>query len=528
MKKIIPVLFLSSWIFGFFASAQAKEEAPVSIKLQGMDPALAQAIAGYVQPKMEELHSPGLAVAVVEGATVVFAGYFGYANLEARKPVEETTLFRIGSISKTFTAIGLMQQWEQGKFKLDDNLNDYLPRPLIFPPHPETGPVSFRHLLTHTSGGGEFLAYRQALTAGKDVFVKGDNYLPLEHYLDLGMKTKVDPGRKWAYCNYGFAFLGLALERISGEPFHRYEQKHVLEPLGLTHSFFQHNAAVLAQTATGYKFRNQQYQADKPKMAGITPPGNLFTSLPDMGLYVIALLNGGKNQNGQVLKPEALAMMMDTQFTLDPRQMGWGLGFQVYGNNLWGYRVVGHAGSVPFGFTSQMLLAPKERVGVLVFSNSETYAPGQIAWGVLKLALGIQPEPLPLVAPDRSGWPKLVGYYGPEFRDFKTSTRLYMNDIGAFRVARKGDDLVLIYTWQGKKKAQPLHQVSADDPYFYWIEEKKPGELPHYLAFKKGANGRMYLVPGGLDEYVRLGPGRELKAELMVLPGKLLSQVNPF
>jgi len=528
LKKIIPVLFLSSWIFSLFASAQAKEEAPVSIKLQGLDPAVAQAISNYVQPKMEELHSPGLAVAVVEGATVVFAGYFGWADLAAKKPVDETTLFRIGSISKTFTAIGLMQQWEQGRFKLDDDINDYLPKPLIFPPHPETRPVTFKHLLTHTSGGGEFLAYSQVVTLGKTVFVKGENYLPLEHYLDLGMKTKKDPGLKWAYCNYGFAFLGLALEDISGEPFHLYEQKHVLEPLGLTHSFFRHNAAVLAQTATGYKFRNQRYKVDQPQMTGLTPPGNLFTSLPDMALYLVALLNGGKNSNGRVLKPETLAMMMDTQYTLDPRQMGWGFGFQVYGNNLWGCRVIGHAGSVPFGFTSQMLLVPDRRVGVLVFSNSETYSPGQIAWGVLKLALGIQPEPLPLIAPDQSVWPKLKGYYGPEFRDFKTSTRLYMSGIGAFRVAQKGDDLVLIYTWQGRKKARPLHRVGTDDPDFFWLEEKKPGELPHYLAFKRGANGRIYLIPGGLDEYVKLGPGRKLKARLMVLPGKLLGQVNPF
>jgi hypothetical protein len=247
-----------------------------------------------------------------------------------------------------------------------------------------------------------------------------------------------------------------------------------------------------------------------------------------MGLYVIALLNGGKNQNGRVIKPETIAMMMDTQYTLDPRQMGWGLGFQVYGNDLWGCRVVGHAGSVPFGFTSQMLLVPDRRLGVLVFSNSETYAPGQIAWGVLKLALGVKPEPLPKVAPDRSVWPKLEGYYGPEYRDFKTSARLYLNGIGSLRVAKKGDDLVLIYTWQGKKEARPLHQVTADDPYFYWIEEKKPGELPHYLAFQPGANGKIYIIPGGLDEYVRLGPGRKLKAELMVLPGKLLGLVNPF
>ena len=521
------LIWICGLALGLTTTGRAQESLPANLVLAGMEPERAERLSRYVRGKMEELHSPGLAVGVVEGSTLVLAGYFGWADLEAKKPVDETTLFRIGSISKTFTALGLMQQWEQGRFQLDDNIADYLPQPLIFPPHPETQPVTFRHLLTHTSGGGEFLAYKQVLMKGQGVTVAGEDYLPLERYLELGMKTQVDPGRKWAYCNYGFAFLGLALEQISGEPFHRYQQKHVFEPLGMTHTFFHHDQAVLAQTATGYKFREGRYQVDSPKMTGITPAGNLFTNLNDMALYVIALLNGGRNPNGAVLKPETLAMIMQTQFTLDERQAGWGLGFQVYGDNLWGRRVIGHAGSIPFGFTAQMLLVPEERVGVLVFSNSGTYSPGVIGWGVLKLALDIREEPLPEVEPDRAVWPELYGYYGPEHRDFKTSTRLYMSSIGTFRVAERDDHLVLISTWQGKKKAKVLRQLSADDPYFYWMEDEK-SELPRWVAFQKGDQGRIYLAPGGLNEYLRLGPGRALKARLMKGPGRVLARVNPF
>jgi len=528
MKKHFYALLIGCWglALGLTTTGRAQESLPANLVLAGMAPERAERISGYVRDKMEELHSPGLAVGVVEGSTLVLAGYFGWADLEAKKPVDETTLFRIGSISKTFTAIGLMQQWEQGRFQLDDDINRYLPQPLIFPPHPETQPVTFRHLLTHTSGGGEFLAYKQGLMKGQGVTVAGEDYLPLEHYLDLGLKTKIDPGVKWAYCNYGFAFLGLALETLSGEPFHRYMEKHLFQPLGMALSFFHHDQAVLAQTATGYKFREGRYQVDSPKMIGITPAGNLFTNLSDMALYVIALLNGGADPTGRIIQPETLAMMTATQYTLDERQAGWGLGFQVYGNNLWGFRVIGHAGSIPFGFTAQMLLVPEDRVGVLVFSNSETYSPGVIGWGVLKLALDIREEPLPEAAPDRSAWPKLCGYYGPEHRDFKTSTRLYMSSIGTFRVAEQGDHLVLISTWQGKKKAKVLRQLSADDPYFYWMEDEK-SEIPHYFAFQKEGD-RLYLVPGGLNEYLRLGPGRTLKAKLMVGPGRVLAKVNPF
>ena len=531
MKKTLLFLLAAALLAGRIVFAETQQ--PAAVKLQGMSPELADRITALVQNGMAEDHAPGLVVGIVEGSTLVYAGAFGWADLAAQKPVDESTLFRIGSISKTATAIGLMQQWEQGKFQLDDDANRYLPEPLLFPPHPTEQPITFQRLLTHTSGGGEFLAYSQALKLGRDVLVQGENYLPLEHYLTLGMTTKVGPGRKWAYCNYGFAFLGLALETLAGEPFHLYMQKHLFEPLGMTHSTFRHTEAVLAQTAVGYKYRHGEYKIDQPKLPGLTPPGNLFTNLPDMGRYVIALLNGGKNQTGRVLKPETLAMMMQTQYTLDPRQMGWGLGFQVYGNNLWGRRVVGHSGAIPFGFISQMLLLPDERIGVYAFSNSETRAPIVIAWAVLKQVLGVKDDAAVVGATGRSPLPltdrqhELIGYYGPEYRDFKTSTRLYMNGIGAYRVKERDGELVFIYAWQGKNSAKPLHPVSADDPEFFWIENEK-SPIPTYLAFRSDEDGRVFIVPGGLNEYVRLGPGRTFKARLMVGPARILALVNPF
>lgn len=508
--------------------SQAQDRMPAKVILHGMDQSEAREIESLVSREMARRHSPGLGVGVVRGDTLVFAGYFGWANIAKREAVSESTLFRIGSISKTVTAIGLMQQYEKGKFSLDDDINNYLPRSLVFPPHPDTKPVTFRHLLTHTSGGGEFLSYRQIVMPGFGVVVRGENYQPLENYLKFGMRTRIDPGQDWAYCNYGFAFLGLALEKIAGEQFHEYMKRHVLDVLGMNETAYHHDQRVLSHTAAGYKYKHGGFVEDPHKPTGITPAGSIYTNISDMGRYVIALLNGGRNAAGQCIKPETLDMMMKTQYTLDERQRGWGLGFEVYSNNRWGRRIVGHSGSIPWGFTSQMLLVPGEKVGVYVFSNSMTYSPREIAWGVLKDVLDAHDEPLPKIPSQRDVWKKLVGYYGPRHRKLKSNMRLYMEGIGAYRVTIVGDQLKLIYLWKGKRKEMTLEQVSPGDSYFYriMVEDRI---LPEYIAFKRDKSGNIIsIIPGGLNEYVRLGAVRRVNAKAVAVPGKILNRISPF
>ncbi len=527
MKRLVSfvVVLLSAL---YFSVAVAGDSIPRTIRNKGLAPGLSQRIESYVILKMEKKHSPGIALGIVQGDRLVYAGYFGYADIEDGRPVTGDTMFRIGSISKTFTAIGLMQNWEQGKFKLDDDINQYFPEPMIFPPDPEGNPVTFRHLLTHTSGGGEFLSYKQAIMPGFGVMMKGDDYPAIAELLELGLHTRIEPGLKWAYCNYGFAFLGYALENIAGEPFHIYQEKHVLEPLGMHKTSYHHNDEILADLSTGYKWREGKYIKDQHKPVAVTPAGSIYTNVPEMSEYVIAVLNGGKNKHGSVLQPATLAMMFETQYTLDERQAGWGLGFCVHSKDVWGHRVVGHSGSVPWGHTSNMLLCPDDRLGVYVFSNSGTYAPKDIGWGILKMILHGEDKPSQKITPDRDVWQDLVGLYGPEHREFKTSTRLYMSGIGAYKVAVIADELKLVYLWKGKKESKTLLQVSEADPYFYRIMNKGAVE-PNYIAFKRDESGKAaYIIPGGLNEYKRLPPIRRIKVMLFAVPGRIISKVNPF
>jgi hypothetical protein len=329
-------------------------------------------------------------------------------------------------------------------------------------------------------------------------------------------------------CIYGFAFLGYALENIAGEPFHIYMKKNVLEPLGMHRSSYHHNEEILASLSTGYKWGKGKYIKDPHKPVAVTPAGSIYTNVPEMGEYVIAVLNGGRNEHGSVIKPETLAMMFETQYTLDDRQSGWGLAFIVHSNDVWGHRVVGHSGSVPWGHTSNMLLCPDDRIGVYVFSNSGTYAPKDIGWGVLKLILKVKDMPPPEITPDRDVWQNLLGLYGPEHREFKTSTRLYMGGIGAYKVAIIADELKLVYLWKGKKKAKTLLQVNDEDPYFYRVMSDDD-IVPGYLAFKIDESGRAeYIIPGGLNQYKRLPRIRRIKVMLFAVPGRIINEINPF
>jgi CubicO group peptidase (beta-lactamase class C family) len=538
MKKILGVFIALSWclqasaVLGRTLDVDVSK-LPAQMEIDGLDPATAQAVREIAGSMMVERHSPGLGVGVVAGETLVLAGYFGWQEVETGVPVSAETFFRIGSISKSITALGLLQLWEAGKFQLDDDINDYLPAPLFFPPRAEAGSATFRHLLTHTSGAGEFLSYSQAVRPGFGVMVKDDHYLPLANYLQPGFHNKVAPGEKWAYSNYGFALLGYALECMAGQPFNQYMKEHVFLPLGMSETTFEHTRDMLPRIAAGYAYqgKGQRYQRTEHQAFGITPAGNVYTTVPEFALYVSALLNAGRNQYGSVIKPETLAMMMAKQHTYDPRQMAYGFGLFHYGDDIWGTRVVGHSGSVPFGYTSMMLLAPEQRIGVFVFANSGANAPSETCWAILKAVLHAPDQPRPqLVRSDPAKWKDLVGLYGPGHPDFKTSTRLYMSGVGRYQVEIQEGELMLMSQWQGRKSALPLHQVAADDPYFFWFEDEDNPLVrgPRFLSFHRGSRGEVYLVPGGLEEFVKLDREREDKA-LVVLPlGRMLARINPF
>ena len=179
----------------------------------------------------------GLAVGVVRDRSLEFFHGHGVADITSRAPVTEDTVFRVASITKTFTAVAVMQLWEQGIVDLDAPANDYLRAYRLIPARPSFRPATVRHLLTHTAGIPEVLHPSDLLKPIFGETVKVGQRMPsLAEYYRRGLRIEAEPGSRFAYTDHAFATLGQIVEDVSGQPFDRYLRESLFEPLGMTHT----------------------------------------------------------------------------------------------------------------------------------------------------------------------------------------------------------------------------------------------------------------------------------------------------
>ncbi len=452
-----------------------------------MDQTLAR-VDDLVIELMNEQPLAGLAVGMVQNGDLVYSKGFGSADIEKQRPITADTVFRIGSISKTFTAIGLMQLWEQGRFQLDDPINDYLKAYKITPSSPDAPPITFRHLLTHTGGIGELRSFRDAFkpVIGLGVPV-GQQVPPLAEYYAHGLRAEVAPGTKWSYANHAFATLGQLIEDISGEPFPSYMRRHLFDPLGMNGSDYLRGERVRDHLAIGYNWKRGAFKPVNDLEIVIGAAGSIFSSVNEMARYVSALLNGGVGEHGAVLRGETLAMMLEPQWQLDPHLPAMGLAFWI---DTWdGHRTAGHDGGWP-GFVSSMLFAPDAGVGVLVFTNTTALAPSKISAKLLRRLLhlpDLHEQPLTNVPQAPHLWHELVGSYGPT-KGWNTNFRVWGGFGGEMEVLVRGNDLYLRSLvgpfWRGIK----LHASDSAEPLAF---EGTFNGQPLSVVFKRNDSGQI-------------------------------------
>ncbi|HEY1710563.1 MAG TPA: serine hydrolase [Rhizomicrobium sp.] len=301
----------------------------------------------------------GATIAVVKDGRLVFAQGYGYANVQKRTPViADQTMFRPGSVSKTFTWTAVMQLVEQGKLDLDKDVNSYIDFKI---PEKFGKPITLRDIMTHTGG------FEETLT---DLFVgKKEQLYPLGQYLPKRMPERIfPPGKVVAYSNYATTIAGYIVQRVSGEPFDQYIANHILKPLHMDHSTFAQPLPANLQPfmADGYS------QASAQKSVGFeyveaAPAGALSATATDMAKFMMAHLNHGSYGGYRMLKPETEAQMQTRNHTLAPGLNGFDLGF--YDENRNGHRIVGHAGDTT-GFHSDLHLITDANVGVFMSFNS--------------------------------------------------------------------------------------------------------------------------------------------------------------
>ncbi len=431
-----------------------------------------------IEDAMQTEHLPGIAVGILHRDAIIFAKGYGFANVESRTSVTPDTVFRIGSITKPFTAVALMQLWEQGKFQLDDPIMKYLPaghKP-IHPRNPAAPPVTFRHLLTHTSGIGELKAYSDILHVGTGMyFISPANgpLRPLKDIYNMGVTTNVPPGTKWAYSNHGFALLGYLLEQLGGEPYHEYVLNHILKPLQMDHSDIIRSERVVAKLADGYKVGAGKLKRKNYIDSWIRPAGNMMASLNDLFKFAQCLLHKGAFDGHRLLKPQTVDLMWQPHHQLDPRLGGYGLGF--YADFLGSHQVKWHGGHT-IGFNCSLILVPEEQLALIVLVNTTRKKMGyiinrEIARQVLGVA-NLQPlleksVTTPQNHPDLRSY---EGTYGVA-KGFLTNIRPFLG-AGEFRVRVQGDHLILKGLWGSKRRGVRLWPARSSDPdEFYVVDD---------------------------------------------------------
>ena len=313
---------------------------------------------GFMPYALRKGDIAGAVVTVVKDGEVLSARGYGYADVKERKPVDpDTTLFRIGSVSKLFTWTSVMQLVEQGKLDLDADVNTYIDFKI---PAREGKPVTLRNLMTHTAG---FEEQAKGLIGSE-----ADGTPSLSEHLKAWTPGRVfAPAGTPAYSNYGAALAGYIVERVAGMSFDDYVDKHIFEPLGMQYATFRQPlpASLRPYMAKGYAAASLP---EKPfEIVGVAPAGSVAASGADMARFMIAHLHKGSFGANQILKPQTAQLMHDSALTILPRVNRMLLGF--YETNYNGHRAIGHGGDTQW-FHSDLHLFLDDDIGLFVSVNS--------------------------------------------------------------------------------------------------------------------------------------------------------------
>jgi len=316
--------------------------------------------------RMEKLHIPGAVISIVKDGKVFFTKGYGVADIDKKTPViPDKTIFRIGSITKVFTATAVMQMADRGKINLNADVNKYLTGEKV--PNTFSQPITFASLLTHTSGLDEISPGRRTADESK--------IIPLGEFLKTRIVRRVPPGEVISYSTYNPALAALAVEQITETPFKVYLQNNIFEPLGMNHTSITDVKKEYKQDlATGYEYTENKYQPLPFQWFHTYPASDINSTATDMARFMIANLQHGTIDGKRILSEKAAREMQATHFRNHPRILGWAYGFYEWEQN--NLRLVGHGGSMDDGYSALMTLAPEKNLGIFVACNTESGAFG--------------------------------------------------------------------------------------------------------------------------------------------------------
>ncbi len=369
MSKKLFVIF-SNLVLSVGLSLMALAQAPAT------NDKLAAAFNADLE-KMFKPNEPGAAAIVVKDGQVIFRKGYGMANLELGIPVAPDHVFRIGSVTKQFTAVSILMLMEQGKLALTDEITKFLPD------YPTQGhKITVEHLLTHTSGIVTYTGLPEWLPLWR-------KDMTLTELVDLFKNKPMDfaPGEKYKYNNSAFVLLGVIIGKASGMKYADFVEQKIFAPLGMTSSFYDSTTRVIPRRIPGYQKDGDRYtNAEYLSMSQPYAAGSLISTVDDLAKWDAALYTE------KLVKQASLQRAWTSYILKDGKPTNYGYGWGV--NTLEGLRIISHGGGIN-GFTCNAVRLPETRVYVAILTNREGGV-GNLAQKLAVLASGKEwHEPVP-------------------------------------------------------------------------------------------------------------------------------------
>ena len=470
---------------------------------QGADPVPAslEAFKAAAARVIEEARVPGAGIALVGSGGIEWAGGLGWADRETRRPVDADTLFRVGSISKTFVAMALVQLYEDGRLDLDAPVAELLPGLRIDNPWQAAAPVRVRHLLEHTAGFDDMHF--------NEIYVLDDAPdRPLEDVLLRNPASRLvrwRPGTRMAYSNPGYAGAARIIEAVTGGPFDAFIRERIFDPLDMRASTFA-GAVDDPRLAQGYA--GPDGPAVTRRRIHLRPAGALHTSARELGHFVEMLLGWGERHGDYVVDPEYLSNMEWPRTTAAAAagvRAGYGLG--IFSTIDLPFHVLGHEGGID-GFVSTYGYSPSRDVGYVVLLNA-THAPEALrrlsSLAIRYLKRDVAPVPAETRPTPAADLHRYEGYYH-DASPRNAVLEAFTFPLGGRTVVVRDDHLVMTPTLG---RSEPL--VPVNDALF-----RRQDELTASFAFTT-VDGSPVLA--GADVYAE----RRARWPILVLQASLVS-----
>ena len=384
---------------------------------------------------------PGIAIGIIYDQELIWSRGYGFSDLATQTPMTPSTLLRIGSVTKVFTAMAVLQLRDRGKLALGDPITRHLPEFEIQNPFPDAPEITIWHLLTHTAG----LPREAAFPYWTDhEFPTRDQIVAAA----AGQRLVYSPGTEYKYSNLGMFLLGAIIEEASGKSYREFVDSSIFTPLGMNRSSVDPPAGEVDELATAYMRRRpdgSRQTMDYYETRGMASMGSIVSSVEDMARFAaLHLRQGNSTQDGEILSTSTLREMHRPHWVYSNWSGAMGLGFRIAPHE--GQSTVSHGGWIG-DHRSHLLLVPEARVGVVIMVNASDVSPYVFSYEALDLVGSAIAASTRVVEDDPvtdPSWQRYLGLYsdpwGWEYRVLLLSDRLilYSHDYPPSESAEEG------------------------------------------------------------------------------------------